>query len=262
MNGRGVATAAILLGLAMPAGAQIATPTPGPSARSPGFLPRFAFELGALKIGGGDQDLHWDADFAGDVDLVEFRNGRVTFVGRYEAIVGAGRRAFDPVQGNYTLDVAASARAAGGELAGVFHHVSRHLSDREKREPIDWNMIGGRYTRPIGRGPVEGRATVRALWVLRRSVVDYVAELGADVDGGYRIDRRLAAIGAAALDLFPTRDSDRGAQVGVRLEGGVRVRGAAAAVDLLMAYERRVDADPLRPGAQHLVLVGFRLVHP
>jgi len=37
-----------------------------------------------------------------------------------------------------------STRVKGFYVAGVFHHLSRHLADRAKRPPVDWNMFGGR----------------------------------------------------------------------------------------------------------------------
>ena len=69
-------------------------------------------------------------------------------------------RQFDPNQGNYTLEGSGSVRAGPIEVAGVFHHVSRHLSDRPKRFPVDWNMIGGRIRAATARG----RSELRDAW--------------------------------------------------------------------------------------------------
>jgi hypothetical protein len=53
---------------------------------------------------------------------------------------------------------------------------------------------------------------------------------------------------------------DRGTQVGLREEGGVRLVGKAAAIELFVAVERRVDPYPLEFGVSTWVTTGFRLV--
>jgi hypothetical protein len=262
---RSLALAAVTIVVAAAdAGAQVTAPLPGPPVAERGFLSRYGFQLGAARVGGADASFRWDADFRGEVDIITEPRWRATFLAGYEAILGDERRAFDPVQGNYILDLSASGRVGGGELAGIFHHVSRHLSDRAKRDPIDWNMVGARYTRElyVPRAPkLTSRVAARALWAIQRSLVDYGAEMGIEGDAVYRVDARLAALGAAGLDLLTTRGSDRGAQVGVRLEGGVRVGGGAGALDLIVRYERRIELDPFLPAARNLLIAGFRLVH-
>ena len=75
--------------------------------------------------------------------------GRLSGIVEYEAILGDEFRAFDPNQSCYTLEVSSSYRIKATEIAGVFHHVSRHLSDRSKTFPIAWNMAGARVLRQL-----------------------------------------------------------------------------------------------------------------
>jgi hypothetical protein len=56
------------------------------------------------------------------------------------------------------------------------------------------------------------------------------------------------------------RVARRGAQAGGLVEGGVRLTGRAAALEIFAGYEKRVDADPLDRLSQRWGLVGFRIV--
>ena len=156
--------ALLLLALmAAPAAAQTPTPAPPPSAAGGvEFLSRFDFGVALEHLYTDDDRFVWDADFGGDLDLVDYGRGRLAFAALYETILGREFRAFDPNQGNYTLAGELSARARRVEVSGVFHHVSRHLSDRPKRGPVDWNMIGGRVRGRLPRrrpgAPGGGRA--------------------------------------------------------------------------------------------------------
>jgi hypothetical protein len=53
---------------------------------------------------------------------------------------------------------------------------------------------------------------------------------------------------------------DRQKGSGGRVEAGVRLRGEAAAIELLVSYERRLDAFPTTRGRVRWVTVGFRVV--
>lgn len=244
--------------------AQIASISPGEALPAPGPLSRYQFHLNAVRLSVDEPQFNWDADFGGDLDLFDYGAGRVTLLSNYEVILGDERREFDPVQGNYTLDLSASRRVGPGELFGVVHHVSRHLSDRPRLEPVDWNAVGVRYLRTLTRGRLSGTGAAHALWTVDRSSVDYEAEYGAEARVRYVFSVRRAVFAAATLHTFTT-DSvvlARGWQTGGRLEGGVRLSGGAASVELLAAVERRVDSDPMRPGGRTWGYFGFRLLHP
>ena len=165
------------LACASPAVAQTAqTAHPAPSAQVD-YLTRFAFHVSMEHLFSEEKRFVWDANWGGELDIVDYGRGRFTFVADYQTILGSELRAFDPNQGNYTLEGALSARTREVEFAGVFHHVSRHLSDRPKRFPVDWNMIGGRVGGGTTRGRVElqGRADIRG--VIEKALVDYRWEL-------------------------------------------------------------------------------------
>jgi hypothetical protein len=53
---------------------------------------------------------------------------------------------------------------------------------------------------------------------------------------------------------------DRGTQGGFRAEGGLRFQGGAAAVELFLAAERRIDPYPLEFSTITWASAGFRLL--
>jgi hypothetical protein len=73
--------------------------------------------------------------------------GRTSLIIDYEALIGDEFRLFDPNQAIYTrLEVSSSVRVGDdSEVAGVFHHVSRHLSDRANRQAVARNAAGARW---------------------------------------------------------------------------------------------------------------------
>lgn len=225
------------------------------------ILTRYAFHLNAEHLSDSDPRFVWDANFGGELDLVDYGVGRATFVANYQAILGEQFRRFDPNQGNYILAGSASARARGVEVAGVFYHHSRHLSDRVKRQPVDWNMAGARVTgrRTRGRLQVDGRADVRG--VVQKSFVDYRWELDSEARSRVSLRDRLALIAAGGVRVLGVDGSrGRGTQNGFRGEAGLRVEGQGAAVELFVAGERRIDPYPLEFSTASWITAGFRLL--
>src|SRR5207237_6516313 len=92
----------------------------------------------------------WDTHFGGAIDIVDYVRGRAATAIDYEAVLGNQLRAFDPNQGNYILELSTSYRIRATEVAAIFHHVSRHLSDRMKVFPVAWNILGVRVLRQAG----------------------------------------------------------------------------------------------------------------
>lgn len=224
------------------------------------FLSRFGFYVSMEHLFSEEERFVWDANFGGSVDLVDYGVGRFTFVADYETVLGSEFRAFDPNQGNYILAGSLSADVAAFELAGVFHHVSRHLSDRPKRRPIDWNMIGGRIRtgRTAGRLDVQARADVRG--VVQKSFVDYRWETDADVRARVALSPRVAAVATAGVRVLGVDGTRaRGTQHGFRGEGAVRLEGRGAALDLFAAVERRIDPHQLEFSTATWLTTGFRL---
>ena len=135
--GRAAAAACLCLIVAARAHAQAPFPSPTERPSAPEFLPRARFHLSAAGLKIDDPRFTWDTHFGGELDVVDFVAGRINILADYEAVLGNEFRLFDPNQGNYTLEVASSGRVSDDlEIVGVFHHVSRHLSDRPKRGAI------------------------------------------------------------------------------------------------------------------------------
>ena len=243
--------------------------SPAPSQTSPGssglqFLTGYRARLGASHLDRNDKAYVWDARISGDIDLVNYGRGRVNFFGEYEVVLGNEIRAFDPNQSLYTLDLRATQRLGRNEFSGLLHHVSRHLSDRAKTQSVDWNQIGGEVqrTEPVGRIRMESR--LRGAWTLRRTYVDYRWQ----IDGRLRLLRpitpRASLLAEGSIDFLgiDSTIARRNHQVGAYLEGGTRLAGTNGSLDLILAFERRIDADLLARGPKSWVMVGFRLLSP
>ena len=264
---RRAATAACLT-LAVAARTYAQSPAPPPP--SPDFLTRYNFHLAANTLTIKDPRFSWETHFGGDLDLVDFVTGRASMLVDYQAILGDQLRPFDPNQSYYILEASSSYRTPWVEIAGVFHHVSRHLSDRDKTFPIAWNVVGARALRRIevsgtridtygGVGVVAGHSNVDYSWTadldvaIRRAVssrVGLFAHAHAErfgVDGLVRV----------AEDGTPLT---RGSQAGGRVEAGVRFDGRAGALELFAGYERRIDAGPSGFLPARWGIAGFRLV--
>jgi hypothetical protein len=225
------------------------------------FLTHSAFHLSAEHLSGDDERFVWNTNFGGDLDLVDYGAGRLNFLANYEAGLGARFRNFDPEQGNYILAGAATYRLPSYEAAIVFHHESRHLSDRAKRQAVDWNMLGGRITKSLDTHGVHvaSRADLRA--AIMKSYVDYTWELNGDTRASYPLDDRFAVMAAGGLQFLGVNgDQNRGTQTGARVEGGLHITGKGAAVELFIAGERRVDPYPLDFGTASWLTAGFRLL--
>ncbi len=250
------------LAAAAAAAAQPVALTPEAPSGAQGLLPRYRFYLSADALQNGDARFDWDADFGGDLDLVDYGRGRVTALANFETVLGDQFREFDPNQGNYTLDLSASLRSGPAEIAFVFHHLSRHLSDRAKSFPIDWNMVGVRSSFEWARAATRVQFDARTLWTIRRSFVDYRAEIGAGARARRTVSRRVSLVAAGDLyGLLVDRSRfGRGHQAGGRVEAGVRVTGSKGAVELFAGVERRVDADPADPRPRSWGVIGFRLL--
>jgi hypothetical protein len=253
---------ALAVACAAPAAAQQAVPAGDANPDGVRFLTRSAFHLNAQRLSGDDRRFIWDTSFGGDIDFVDYGTGRLVFIADYQAVLGDELRAFDPNQGNYTLAASASARLLPTlELAGVFHHASRHLSDRAKQEPVDWNMLGARGVAAWQLGNTTLRGSAGLLGVVQKSRVDYRWELNAAIDARIRITPHVAGISSFAVRALGVDGSqNRGTQGGFRAEGGLRFQGGAAAVELFLAAERRIDPYPLEFSTITWASAGFRLL--
>ena len=254
----------------MAASAQIIS-GPRPRTTAPpefGFLTAFRTVLDITNLNGieADRRFNWDADVSIDVDVVDAGFLRGNLFASVETIIGNQLRGVDPNQNNYTADMSVFFRLPRGELMTTFHHVSRHMSDRSGDQSISWNMIGVGYGNlfTLSRFNVDVDAGVRALWTVERAGVDYVSQFGAYFELTKPISDRFALIGSAdgvAVKLDPEK-LQRGNLRALQLEGGLRIINRAAAFDLYIAREQRIDAtSQLREFTQWTKL-GVRIVAP
>ncbi len=256
MSWRCVACVLAVLAHGAVAGAQSAAAPAGVT-----FLSRSSFHMTAAHLSADDERFVWDTNFGGDLDLVDYGIGRLNFAANYQAILGDEFRAFDPNQGNYILAGALSARVRRVEVSGVFYHQSRHLSDRAKRQPVDWNMIGARVAtaREAGRLRLTAQGDIRS--VVQKSFVDYEWEIDVASRLEYAVSAPVAVIASGGIRWLGTDGSaNRATQTGARGEGGVRLGGTGGAVELFVAVERRIDPSPLEFGTATWAMAGFRLL--
>ena len=203
----------------------------------------------------------WDTNFGGELDVVDYRTGRATFVANYQAILGDEFRHFDPNQGNYILSGSSSLRTAGPEIAGVFYHQSRHLADRANRVAVAWNMIGGRAQHRFTAGQTHVDARVDVRGVVQKSFVDYRWEIDSGARSDVQIRPQVGLLFSGDLRLLGVDGTqNRGNQTGFRGEAGLRTVGRAGAMEFFFAVERRIDPYPLEFGTAHWVTLGFRLL--
>jgi hypothetical protein len=262
---RTLSGACLILALASPAVAQ--QPLPDPPAQVE-FMSRYDFHLAAAGLGSDDHArFMWDTHWGGDFDLVDYVKGRLAFLVDYQAVLGNELRPFDPNQGNYTLEFSGSARVGKTELAGAFHHVSRHLSDRPKRQAIAMNVLEGRVLRrfDVRGATIDVRANVGRL--LERAYVDYTWIGDVDVTVRRPLKPNVGTYGRVFGELYDVDQQDdpalarRGQQRGGRVEAGIRLSGKGGALELFAGYERVIDADPLDRLPRQWPFAGFRLVN-
>lgn len=259
--------AVALLGtLATSAAAQQPGPQPlvGPDPEF-GFMSRYDFQLEANVLSGNDgREFRWDSHFGGAFDLVNYVKGRLTVVGDYEAVLGSEFRPFDPNQGLYILEPAGSWFVGDNELSFVFHHVSRHLSDRPKTFAIAYNAALGRYLRKfILANNTSLAVRASAGRVTQKSQVDYTWTADWDVVARHATNPHFELYGRSTGEVFGVNPVIRGrdsAQYSTRLELGTRVIGQKADLELFLGAERRLDASAIDFVPVSWAIAGFRVV--
>ena len=257
---RHAASAACLMLFSVTTARAQAPPAPPPT---PDFFTRYDFHLAANGMAFDDPRFSWDAHFGGDVDIVDYVAGRATILIDYEAVLGDEFRPFDPNQAYYTLEASGSYRMGATELAGVFHHVSRHLSDRPKQFSVAWNVLGGRVLRRVSVAGVTIDGRVGGGWAIRHSYADYTWTGDLDVIVRRTVSPRVGVFAHGFAEIVGVDGTipERTTQRGGRLEAGVRLTGRAGAVELFGGFERRIDADPIDRVPREWAVAGFRLLN-
>jgi hypothetical protein len=227
------------------------------------FLSRYDFQMSAALLGHPDIRYTWDTHWFGDLDLVDYTFGRITFLGDYQGLLGSEFRPFDPYQSNYTLEASGSLRLGKTEVIAVLNHISRHLGDRPKRQAVAENSLGLRVLERFhpggGRTELDVRIDVRK--VIAQAYVDYTwmnelaftlrRPLNRHISGYLRLHGQVYAVDRTI--------AGRGDQYGGRVEAGIRLNGTAGSVELFVGGERMIDADPLERMPEQWALGGFRL---
>ncbi len=227
------------------------------------WLTAYRFHLAAASVRTDDPRFDWDAHFGGDVDVLDYGSGRVNLLADYEVMIGSEFRTIDPNQGAYRLQVSASWRTGASEVQPLFHHVSRHLSDRANRQAVSWNGAGAAATTRYARGPFAAAVDVRGMKIVQAAFVDYTWQIGTSADTEYRVSPAAAIIvrGDLTSTFVDRQVAGRGTQMSGRVESGVRLLGKGAGVELFAAWERRLDPSPLERGTRNWALLGFRFVN-
>jgi hypothetical protein len=271
MRAASVAASLALFTASPTAAQQIQQPIATAAPDKPEFLPRYDFHMSVERLTRSltplqqatDKRFSWDSHFGGSFDLVDYVYGRAAVLVDYEAVMGSQYRPFDPNQGNYTLEASVSGRVSDAtEVVAIFHHVSRHISDRPKAFAIAWNELGARLLDRRTFGATTLDVDLEGGRVIQHSYVDYswIGELNALVRRP--INGRVGVFGHGSGQLFAVRQTvlRRGTQRGALLEGGVRLTGRGGAMEIFAGYEKRVDADQLDFQPQRWTVVGFRLL--
>jgi hypothetical protein len=224
------------------------------------FLPRahFTFAWGSLLT--DDRRFDWLGQMSVDFDVVDYRAGRIRFQTLIEGGLGRERRRYDLNHGNFAFDAAMSHRVRPDtEVEAVIQHVSRHVVDRENPPAVSWNAAGVRLRH---QSPFGAEGWVELLRATQPAFVDYgwIARAAAT----YRrpVSARLGLFAMGSGEVFGVDDAIRGRDrvCGGRLEGGLRIDGDRAALELFLGYERRVDAFPTDRFRVRWVTAGFRIL--
>ena len=244
----------LLAGTASEADAQvIGGPRPAQTAdRALGFLTRYHVHTqGASLRGTGEAQFGWDSDVGVDMDVFDLLLARGSVFFNLETGVGDERRAIDPTQTNYTMDLSVFARLPRGELSVTFHHVSRHRADREHPGAPSWNMLGLSYGDRLQLGTFDIEIMGRWLGTVTSSEVDYGQEANASLRVLRPLTERISVVGELDGSAAVTDESMFGREYlyGGSVHLGLRFRGAAGAGEILVGRERRIDPDifVLRP---------------
>ena len=227
------------------------------------FLSALTPQFEAARYDPAEADFAWVGWIGGHVNLVEKGHWAVFFEPNVETILGHRVRSFEAVQANYSLEVGVHRTIGRLRISPFFHHVSRHVQDRDKRQAVDWNFLGARLDGPWPEAwNREGAFAASFGAATLASAVEYNWELrgSADIDVVHKGNRALffladvRHVGAAATPEFP-----REHLTDVRVEAGFRYWQPASQFALFAAYERRNDVLVEKASVRSRALFGFRI---
>ncbi len=124
-------------------------------------------------------------------------------------------------------------------------------------------MVGGRIRGSGGRDWVEYQARADVRGVIQHSFVDYRWEVDTEATARVKVLPRVSLMATGAWRVIGVDDSrGRDTQRGFRGEGGVRLAGREATLDLFVAAEQRIDPYQLEFSTARWLTVGFRISSP
>lgn len=251
--------------LAGPAAAQESSSDAGGAleqAEASPWLSRADFSFGFAGLHTTDRRFDWQATVGIDLDIYDYRSGRLRFRADYESFLGRERRRYDLNQGNYAFEISGTRRFRRVELGALSQHVSRHLVDRENPPAISWNTVGVRAQSVwTGNSGLTGSGPTETPDAGRSDRVDGEIEISramqqAHVDYSW-ISRAKVSWWRPLTPVVSLRVRATGEVIGVkhgvvrnervcggRIEGSVQLRGRAAILEMFGGYERRIDAYP------------------
>ena len=242
--------------------AQVPGVTPdAPATVTPGFLTRTVATIGLAHLTSDDPRFNWAARFSGDIDVADYRTGRVTLFGTFDGVFGSERRAFDLNHASYGIDLSASWRHDDTEWFATLHHVSRHLSDRFTDHAIAWNTLDVAAERRFRAGETTGQIRLDLGKVIQRTYVDYTWTAWLSTRASRPLSARLSWFfnAAGGLQGVDPAVAHRERLCGARLETGLHVSGRAGGARIYVAYERRIDAYPTAQQRGRFVEFGVRV---
>jgi hypothetical protein len=235
------------------------------------LLPQFDLHLEFGRYAPTETDFVFDSWLGGKATLLRHGATAIFMTGDVETVLGREFRVFDANQANYVLEGGLTRDFGLWSVSGVFHHVSRHVIDRPKRQSVDWNLVGVRAERRFmyeggagaGRAATErGRVELGAAHQIKHTFVLYNWEFRAAAEydllpaGGGALYARATL---RAITEEKTLDRTRGGFIDALAEGGWRVRRGRNLLHFYVAYEHRNDVYLMSPSAQDRALVGFRV---
>ena len=234
------------------------------------LLPQFDLHLEFGRYAPTETDFVFDSWLGGKATLVRHGATSIFMTGDVETVLGREFRVFDANQANYVLEGGVTRDFGLWSLSGVFHHVSRHVIDRPKRQSVDWNLIGVRAERRFlydaagggGAATERGRIELGAAHQIKHTFVLYNWELRAAAEydlvpaGGGALYARATL---RAISEEKTVDRTRGGFLDALAEGGWRIRRGRNLLHFYAAYEHRNDVYLMSPSSKDRALFGFRV---
>jgi len=226
------------------------------------LFPDFGLHLMGARYAPTQPDLQWTSWIGGSVGL--FRIGKASAYGSAEVQteIGSERRGFDASQAAWELELGVRRRYRDWLFEGFFHHVSRHLVDRDKEQAIDWNLLGVRVLKQIPTGlgvPVRAGGSIAFATLASGVGYEFVATARLEADLWQREDAGVyLRLGARLVALDPEEPLLRGNFVDLTIETGGRLTRGDRMGEIFVTYERRNDVYLDRPAQLDRALFGIR----